>query len=539
MSLARPWWRGAVIYQIYPRSFLDTNGDGVGDLTGITRRLEYVASLGVDGIWLSPFFRSPMKDFGYDVADYCDVDPVFGTLADFDALLDKAHRLGLKVIIDQVYSHTSDQHPWFVQSRESRENAKANWYVWADPKPDGSPPNNWLSVFGGPAWTWEPRRRQYYFHNFLREQPDLNFHEPQVQDAILAVARFWLDRGVDGFRLDVANLYCHDRRLTDNPPSHVPNATKAHHMQRAIYNRSQPETLAFVARLRALLDRYDERVALAEVAAEDQIGTMIEYTRGPERYHTAYSFVFLRETFSAALIRAGIEEFFGRAHGAWPTWAFSNHDVARVVSRWGDGSQDASALARCLIALLTSLRGTVCLYQGEELGLPQANVPFDRLVDPEDRAFWPQIKRDGARTPMPWRAGAPHAGFSVAEPWLPVDARHLALAVDRQEESEASTLTFARGWLAWRRQQPALKVGDMRFLDVPEPLLAFVREAEDQRLVCAFNLGRRPIAASLEIAGRLAPVSLPGALARFVSTGDQPALRLLPGGVSVMRLVGD
>ncbi len=535
--MTEPWWRGAVIYQIYPRSFVDANGDGIGDLPGILERLDYIAGLGVDGIWLSPFFRSPMKDFGYDVADYRDVDPIFGTLADFDAVLARAHALGLKVIIDQVYSHSSDQHPWFVQSRQSRDNPKADWYVWADAKSDGTPPNNWLSVFGGVAWTWEPRRRQYYFHNFLKEQPDLNFHEPQVQDAALAVARFWLDRGVDGFRLDVANLYCHDRGLRDNPPSHATEAERAHHMQRAIHNRTQPETLAFVARLRALLDGYGERTSIAEIAAEDQIGTMIAYTDGPDRYHTAYSFVFMRETFGAALIRARVEEFLQRSNAAWPTWAFSNHDVSRVVSRWGAGVADTGAFAKCLIALLTSLQGSVCLYQGEELGLPQGEVPFDRLVDPEDKAFWPRVKRDGARTPMPWLAGAPFAGFSAVEPWLPIEPRHLALAVDRQEADGHSTLAFTRAWLAWRRQRPALVRGGMRFLDVPEPALAFVREGGGECLVCVFNLAGEPLSVRLPVEEALcavdvptpsssivAPlVELPGFGAAFARLGDEAA----------------
>jgi alpha-glucosidase len=397
-------------------------------------------------------------------------------------------------------------------------------------------------VFGGVAWTWEPRRRQYYFHNFLKEQPDLNFHEPQVQDAALAVARFWLDRGVDGFRLDVANLYCHDRGLRDNPPSHYAAAERAHQMQRAIFNRTQPETLAFVARLRALLDQYGERMSVAEIAAEDQIGTMIEYTDGPDRYHTAYTFVFLRDEFGAAFIRARVEEFFARSRTAWPTWAFSNHDVQRVVSRWGRGAADAGALAKCLIALLTSLKGSICLYQGEELGLPQAEVPFERLVDPEDRAFWPRAKRDGARTPMPWVAEAPFAGFSRCEPWLPVDPRHPPLAVDRQEADGASTLAFTRSWLAFRRAQPSLKWGDIAFLDAPEPLLVFTRSQQvDQgtdRLVLAFNLSPQSVDCHLELDGRLAPLALPQRLGGSVVTGERRMISLPGWGVAICRVLG-
>ncbi|HYN38059.1 MAG TPA: alpha-glucosidase, partial [Rhodospirillales bacterium] len=489
------WWRGAVIYQIYPRSFADANGDGVGDLAGITAQLQYVAALGVDGIWLSPFFVSPMKDFGYDVADYCDVDPRFGTLTDFDALLARAHALGLRVIIDQVYSHSSDRHPWFAESRQSRDNPKADWYVWADAKPDGTPPNNWLAVFGGPAWTWDSRRRQYYLHNFLPEQPDLNLHHPEVQEAVLRAAAFWLDRGVDGFRIDVANLFCHDPRLTDNPPVPGPPADRPYRMQRPLYNRGRPETLAVVARLRALLDSYSQRMAVAELASSgDAIATMIEYTDGPDRYHTAYSFVLMGDAFGAGVVREAVETMLRRSASAWPAWAFSNHDVVRAPSRWAAavGAEEGDpAFAKLLIALLCCLRGTVFLYQGEELGLPQADVPFDRLVDPEGIAFWPRHRgRDGARTPLPWRDDAAQAGFCPdgVEPWLPVDPRHRARGVSAQETAPDSVLAFTRSFLAWRRRHQALIRGSIRFLDVPPPLLAFERAAGTERLLCVFNL---------------------------------------------------
>ncbi len=492
------WWRGAVIYQIYPRSFCDGNGDGVGDLAGILRKLPYVAGLGVDGIWISPFFPSPMKDFGYDVADYCGVDPIFGSLDDFDRMLSEAHRLGLKVIIDQVYSHTSDRHPWFRESLGSRSNAKADWYVWAEPRVDGTPPNNWLSVFGGPAWEWEPRRRQYYLHNFLKEQPDLNVHNRDVQAAVLDAAEFWLKRGVDGFRIDVANLFCHDPLLRDNPASPHPNPVKPYWLQRQLYNRNRPETLEFVARFRALVDRYPGAMTVAEIASDDPIGTMIDYTRGPHRYHTAYSFEFLREARGAAHTRGVVEGYLERGRDAWPSWAFSNHDVPRVVSRWGDGSADPQAFAKVLIAVLACLRGTLFLYQGEELGLPQAEVPFERLRDPESIRFWPEYHaRDGARTPMPWAAEAPFAGFSATDPWLPVDPRHLPLAVDRQQGRTDSVLEFTRGVLAWRRRRPALIVGDIRFLDADEPVLAFERRGAGDRLLCVFNLGAKPRSSEL------------------------------------------
>jgi alpha-glucosidase len=509
------WWRGAVIYQIYPRSFSDGNVDGIGDLPGIIARLDHIARLGVDGIWLSPFFPSPMKDFGYDVADYCGVDPLFGTLEDFDDLIARAHGLGLRVIIDQVYSHTSDQHPWFRESRISRDGPKAEWYVWADPKPDGTPPNNWLAVFGGVAWEWEPRRRQYYLHNFLKEQPDLNFHHPDVQDAVLGVAEFWLRRGVDGFRLDVANFFAHDPQLRDNPPYAHPNPVKAYWMQRQIYNRTRPETLNFVARLRALLDRYPGTMAVAEIASDDPIGTTLAYIDGPDRYHSAYSFVFLRQSFSAGFIRRSVEALLAGSATAWPSWAFSNHDVPRVVSRWNPGG-DPRAFAKILTAVLTCLRGTAFLYQGEELGLPQAEVPFERLQDPEAKAFWPVYhSRDGARTPMPWVPDSPGAGFSAAEPWLPVDPRHYPLAVALQEADPTSVLEFTRRFLAWRRQRCALRIGDIMFLDAPDPVLVFLRRSAAERLICAFNLGPRRESVHLTVDGDLVPLTghgLPGAI---------------------------
>ncbi len=513
------WWRGAVIYQIYPRSFSDSNGDGIGDLPGIIGRLDHIARLGVDGIWLSPFFPSPMKDFGYDVENYCGVDPMFGTLEDFDRLIAHAHGLGLKVIIDQVYSHTSDQHPWFRESRISRHGPKAEWYVWADPKSDGTAPNNWLAVFGGVAWEWEPRRRQYYLHNFLKEQPDLNFHHPDVQDAVLDVAEFWLRRGVDGFRLDVANFFAHDPQLRDNPPYAHPDPIKAYWMQRQVYNRTRPETLRFVARMRALLDRYPGTMAVAEIASDDPIGTTLAYIDGPDRYHSAYSFVFLRRSFGAKFIRRSVEALLAGSDTAWPSWAFSNHDVPRAVSRWSPGG-DPRAFAKILTAVLTCLRGTAFLYQGEELGLPQAEVPFERLQDPEAKAFWPIYhSRDGARTPMPWRPDSPGAGFSTAEPWLPVDPRHYPLAVELQEADPTSMLRFTRRFLDWRKRRSALRTGDIMFLEAPEPVLVFLRSSASERLMCAFNLGPKNESIRIDIGAASVPLTGHGLSGEF--NGDR------------------
>ncbi len=492
------WWRGAVIYQIYPRSFLDTNGDGVGDLPGIVERLDYVASLGVDAIWISPFFKSPMADFGYDIADYRDVDPLFGTLADFDRLLAKAHGLGLKVMIDQVLSHTSVDHAWFRESRESRDNAKADWYVWADARDDGSPPNNWLSLFGGSAWQWEPRRGQYYLHNFLTAQPDLNFHNPQVREAILDSVRFWLDKGVDGVRLDAINFCFHDRQLRDNPPKPKDQRVgrgfspdNPYAFQYHYYNNTQPENLAFLGELRALMDGYTDVAALGEISSEDSLATMAEYTR-PHRLHMGYSFELLTDDFSASYIRETVQRLEAQMIEGWPCWAISNHDVQRVLSRWGKG-KPAAPLANLLTALLSSLRGSVCVYQGEELGLTEAELPFASLQDPYGIAFWPQFKgRDGCRTPMPWNEGE-HAGFSRGTPWLPVPPEHRALAVIRQEGDPHSVLHGFRAFMHWRQSQPALRWGDIRFIETAEPVLAFTRSFESKTVLAVFNLADMPV----------------------------------------------
>jgi len=494
----KPWWQGAVIYQIYPRSFFDSNNDGIGDLPGITEKLDYVASLGVDGVWLSPFFTSPMRDFGYDVADYYSVDPRFGTLDDFDALVTRAHELGLKVIIDQVYSHTSDRHAWFLESRSGRTTARADWYVWADAKSDGTPPNNWLSYFGGPAWSWDTQRRQYYLHNYLSEQPDLNFHNNDVQEAILSVARFWLDRGVDGFRLDVANYYFHDPLLRDNPASGAKDPSRPYHFQQHRYNRSQPGTLAFLKRLREVVDAYDDRMTVAEIASASHIQRSIEYTEGADRLHTAYNFLFLEsEELSAELIRRGLSQW--RSKDAWPSWSFSNHDVKRATSRWGAHDHEP-AYAKLLFALLCSLRGTVFVYQGEELGLGQADVPFEKLQDPEAIRFWPaNLGRDGCRTPMPWQARRANAGFSSTTPWLPVDPRHEAIAVDQQEALPDSVLNFAKLFLGFRSRHPALVHGDISFCGGGDAILSFTRESGDERLLCAFNLTSRAEKMVIEI----------------------------------------
>lgn len=489
------WWRGAVIYQVYPRSLLDTNGDGVGDLRGIITKLDYIASLNVDAIWISPFFKSPMADFGYDISDYREVDPLFGSMQDFDELIEKAHQRGIKVIIDQVLSHTSDQHAWFIESRENRTNPKADWYVWADPKEDGTAPNNWLAIFGGCAWEWEPRRQQYYLHNFLRSQPDINFHNPEVRQAVLDNVEFWLKKGVDGFRLDAITFCYHDEQLRDNPAKPKdkrqgrgfsednPYAYQYHY-----YNNDRPQTIQFIEELRQLINRYPGAVTLGEVSAEDSLAVMAAYTKGEDRLHMAYSFELLTDDYSATYIRQTVEALEGSIGDGWPCWAIGNHDVQRVASRWGRGKQIPD-MVKMLNAMLCSLRGSVCSYQGEELGLTEAPIEFHELQDPFGKTFWPMFKgRDGCRTPMPWEQHADFAGFSQVTPWLPVTNEHRALAVDVQEADPASMLHGYRQFLAWRKGYPILIEGEIEFLDAPEPLLVFVRKLGEQKLLVCFNL---------------------------------------------------
>ncbi|MBL4926892.1 alpha-amylase family glycosyl hydrolase [Fuscibacter oryzae] len=496
------WWRGAVIYQIYPRSFQDTNGDGIGDMAGIAQRLGHVASLGVDAIWISPFFTSPMKDFGYDVSDYCDVDPMFGTLADFDQVIATAHSHGLKVLIDLVLSHTSDQHPWFKDSRASRSNPRSDWYVWSDPKPDGTPPNNWLSIFGGSAWQWDARREQYYLHNFLTSQPDLNFHCAAMQEALLDVARFWLKRGVDGFRLDTINFYMHDELLRDNPPLPVaerndqtaPKVNPYNH-QRHLYDKNHPRNIEFLKRLRAEMDPYGA-AAVGEIG-DSQRGLEIlgEYTSGNDRMQMSYAFEMLsgHAPLSASFIADTFHKVDQVAPGGWACWAYSNHDVARHISRWNLSDAGARAYA----TLLMTLRGSACIYEGEELGLPEAQIAYDDLQDPYGIQFWPEFKgRDGCRTPMVWTQNATNGGFAGnAKPWLPVPAEHLPLAVDASEANPASLIHHYRRAIALRQAHPALRVGSMTGTKATGSVLTFTRQSSTETLFCAFNLSDAPATA--------------------------------------------
>ncbi len=488
-----PWWRGAVVYQVYIRSFCDSNGDGQGDFAGLISKLDYIQKLGVDAIWLSPIHPSPNRDWGYDVADYDGVHPDYGTLADFDALLQAAHARGLKIILDEVLCHTSDEHAWFRESLDAAS-AKKDWFVWADPKDDGTVPNNWLAVFGGPGWAYQPARRQYYHHKFLRQQPKLNWTNPDARQAALDVLETWLARGVDGFRLDVANAYLHDAALTDNPA--IPPAGRggyawshAANMQRHLHDSNLFENRAELDVIRRTVEKFDGRFVFGEFSEEfERSGA---YLAPDEGLHAGYTFALLvASRLSPNYIRKHLEGL-AKHPDHWPCMSFSNHDVIRTVTRFG--GDETPGLAKLLLALLFCLRGTILLYQGEELGLPEVDLRRDQLKDPVGDLYYPIAKgRDGCRTPMPWDAEAPHLGFTTGTPWLPLGEKHRELAVSQQEKVPFSTLAFTRLALAARRSSAALRLGDIDLLDAAPPLLVFIRHVEGERVLCAFNMSEAP-----------------------------------------------
>ena len=498
------WWETAVIYQIYPRSFQDANGDGIGDLPGITSRLDYIAKLGVDAIWISPFFKSPQKDFGYDVSDYCDINPEYGTLHDFDTLLDKAHQLGLKVMIDIVPAHCSDQHPWFNESRQSRDNDKADWFHWVEPMADGSPPTNWLSFFGGPAWTWEPRRQQYYLHNFLSSQPNLNHANPAVQEALKDIARFWFDRGVDGFRLDAVHTinadtapYKNNKANPDFVPGHLPQQQQPFFRQlHDCAQLNQPAIQSFSEAFRSIADQYPDRYLMGELHGDDPIKASETFT-APGRLHATYNFNLLQwdgldvDGLKSAITQA-IEAFNGTGR---LSFAFSNHDVPRSATRQlaplGLNEQHEQALQLLLLKLETCLIGSTCIFQGEELALPDVqDIPIAKMQDPWGIEFAPTfLGRDTCRTPMVWRGDAVNGEFSDAEnTWLPIDQRHLKRAgLDEAARSDSIYNQFAQ-FLNWRKAQPAFMTANtMGEISGSAKQIVFDRISESQTLRCSFD----------------------------------------------------
>ena len=498
------WWREGVLYQIYPRSFQDSNGDGIGDLRGIMDRLDHLngrpGSLGVDGIWLSPFYPSPMADFGYDVSDYCDVDPQFGSLADFDALVAAAHERGIRVIIDLVPNHTSDQHPWFVEARSSRTSAKRGWYVWADPAPDGGPPNNWESAFRArqvAAWTLDPATGQYYHHSFLPEQPDLNWWDPGVRDAFDGILRFWLDRGVDGFRIDVAHRMARDPELRDNPDYGLaPDEYLVHWTtENAPRDQDWPEVHEILRRFRRTLDAYDARISIGEVFLLDPARLVTYYGSGNDELQLAFNFAFLRAPWSAAAFRAEVETFERLLPpGAWPDYTLSNHDNPRAVSRYAPGGdvERGRRRARLCALMLLTLRGTPFIYYGEEIGMADGPVPAPRVVD--------VVGRDPERTPMQWDASA-QGGFTTGESWLPVAFEAMTVNVAAQQDDPGSMLALYRDLIRCRRASPALRGGTYQTLDgTPPDVFAYLRSSNDERWLVVLNFGDSQ--AELELGAR-------------------------------------
>jgi alpha-glucosidase len=477
------WWQSGIVYQIYPRSFADSDGDGVGDLEGIRARLDYLNWLGVDAIWISPFYPSPMADFGYDVSEFCDVDPLFGTLASFDALVRDAHARGLRVIVDYVPNHTSDRHPWFVEARGSRDNSKRDFYLWRDGNPGGGPPNNWLSEFGGPAWTWDAGTKQYYCHSYLAAQPDLNWRNPEVRAEMLDVLAFWLDRGVDGFRIDAIHHVIKDHQYRDNPPNpdYLPGQSPHQSLIR-LYTTDRPEVHEVIADMRAVVDRYPDRVLIGE-AYLPLSRLMSYYGVNLGGIHLPFNFHLIRAEWRAHTLSALAREYEGGLpEGAWPNWVLGNHDRSRIASRVG------TAQARVAAMLLLTLRGTPTMYYGDELGMRDVLLPPDQVQDPwEKNVPGLGLGRDPERTPMQW-SSAPHAGFSTVHPWLPVAEDFRTANVDGERSNPRSMLTFYRALIALRRRHPALSVGNYASLDLAEDVFSYRRDDGDDHVAVLLNL---------------------------------------------------
>src|SRR4051812_26379369 len=481
------WWQTGVIYQIYPRSFQDSNGDGVGDLRGIIRRLPYLAELGFDAIWISPIFVSPMADFGYDIADYTEIDPLFGTLEDFDALAAAAHQLGLKIILDLVPNHTSDRHPWFLESRSSRDNPKRNWYIWRDPAPDGGPPNNWLSEFGGGAWEYDATTGQYYYHAFLAAQPDLNWRNPQVRPAMYDAMRFWLRRGVDGFRVDVIWHLIKDDQFRNNPPN--PNFRVGDppiHAVIPLYTADRPEVQEVIAEMRGVVDEFSDRLLIGEIYLPVE-RLVTYYGRDLSGVHLPFNFALLSAPWHARQLAKLIHEYEASLpSGGWPNWVLGNHDKPRIASRIGLDQ------ARVAAMLLLTLRGTPTIYYGDEIAMEQLPMDPEDVRDPfELRVPGKGLGRDGARTPMQWDNGK-YAGFSTGRPWLPLAENYVVENVAEERRDPRSMYRLYRALIELRRSHPALRRGSYRPVVATGDLLLYVREFESNRILVALNLGAEP-----------------------------------------------
>jgi alpha-glucosidase len=482
MATAPDWWKRGVLYQVYPQSFQDSNGDGIGDLPGIGSRLDYLAELGVDAVWISPVYPSPMADFGYDISDHCAIDPVFGTLEQFDSLLAAAHAGGLKLILDLVPCHTSDRHPWFIDSRTSRRSPKRDWYIWRDPDPEGGPPNNWQSEFGGPAWILDPATGQYYCHAYLAEQPDLNWRNPEVADAILDVMRFWFERGIDGFRVDAVAQLIKDAEFRDNPPN--PEWEEGQPSSRRylrVFQKDRPELHSHAARMRELAESYGGRLLVSEAYLPFE-RMMAYYGEALGGFHLPFNFHLITARWERAALTALVEDYEARLPaGAWPNWVLGNHDRSRIATRVGP------AQARVAAMLLLTLRGTPTIYYGDELGMEDVPIPPKLVRDPwEKNEPGHGLGRDPVRTPMPWVAG-PGAGFTTGAPWLPIGTRP-GLCVARQEADPGSMLSLYRQLLALRRAEPALSLGSYRTVEAGPEVFAYARQWEERGLLVLLNL---------------------------------------------------
>ncbi|HOT43573.1 MAG TPA: alpha-glucosidase [Spirochaetota bacterium] len=483
------WWKHGVIYQIYPRSFYDSNGDGVGDLPGVIEKLDYLARLGVDAVWLSPVNTSPMHDFGYDISDFRGIDPLFGTLDDCDRLIAEAHRRNIRIIMDLVINHTSHLHPWFIESRSSRENPKRDWYIWHDGK-KGKPPNNWMAAFGGRAWEWDDTTGQYYFHSFLKEQPDLNWRNAEMRRAVFDDVRFWLDRGVDGFRLDAVIWYVKDALFRSNPFGWGPNAPRPYDLQRHVYDQNRPETHDVLKEFRKVLDEYDDRMSVGETyeASPGGARTSASYLgNGRDELHLAFDFSLLFSKYGARRFRDRLARWYAAMPPqGWPCLVLNNHDQPRSTTRWCRG-RDGDKKARVLAALLLTAWGTPFLYYGEEIGMKNGRISRRQIRDPVGKKYWPFNRgRDPERTPMQWSAEE-NAGFSTAEPWIPVADTYRSVNVLDQEKDPGSVLSWYRTLIKLRRERPALHRGSLRFIGDDPDVLAYLREQDGEKIFVALN----------------------------------------------------
>jgi alpha-glucosidase len=483
------WWQHGVIYQIYPRSYQDSNGDGVGDLRGIISRLDYLQWLGIDCIWLSPIYPSPMADFGYDISDYCGIHPLFGSMDDFDELLAEVHQRGMKLLLDLVPNHTSDQHPWFLESRSSRDNPKRDWYIWQDAGENGALPNNWLSVFGGYAWEWDEKTGQYYYHAFLKEQPDLNWRNPEVQQAMLDVMRFWLDKGIDGFRVDVMWHMIKDKQLRDNPPApdspfRADDLIYDHYIP--VYSTDQPEVHEIVTMMRELTDEYDDRVLIGEIYLPIQ-KLVTYYGRDNKGAHLPFNFQLLTLPWEPAKIAMAIDEYEGALPvQGWPNWVLGNHDKPRISSRIGRSQAKIAAL------MLLTLRGTPTIYYGDEIGMRDVPIPINEIVDPQGLNMPDlNISRDPSRTPMQWTREI-NSGFSQHKPWLRLPYNSGRVNVENQKADPYSMLSFQRKLIALRKESAALNIGAYSPVYADQQLISYIREFADERFLIILNLSHRP-----------------------------------------------